>query len=267
MATYAIGDIQGCYAPLTRLLARIHFDPKRDRLWLVGDLVNRGPQSLEVLRWARDLGDRARCVLGNHDVHLIARWEGVSSAKRRDTLDEVLEAKDAGELVDWLAARPLVVRDGDAMMVHAGVPPEWTAAQAEQLGREACAALQRDRRRTLREIFAGRPRRWSAALSDSERLQYTFGALTRMRIVERDGGALRMDFNGALGDMPKGCVAWFDYPQRRSAGTTVICGHWAALGLHVGPGVVALDSGCVWGKALSAYRFEDQQIFQEPCPA
>lgn len=264
MATYAIGDVQGCYATLRRLLRRFRFDAQKDHLWLVGDLVNRGPQSLEVLRWARDQGERVRMVLGNHDVHLLARAAGVSEPKKRDTLDDVLAAKDMPELVEWLARQPLLVRQGDWVMVHAGLLPGWSFDDAEQLAEEGSAALRGpSRKQVLRDIFAGSPERWDAKLARKERLQVIFSVFTRLRICTRDG-AMKLDFSGAPDSIPEGYLPWFEAPSRREPKVTTIFGHWAALGLHVSPRYVALDTGCVWGKALTAMRLEDREIFQEP---
>lgn len=263
MATYAIGDIQGCYAPLRRLLRRIRFDPAADRLWLVGDLVNRGPQSRDVLHWATDHGDRVRMVLGNHDLHLIARYDGVSGRKKRDTLDQVLEAPDAGELVDWLARQPFIVREENWVMVHAALHPSWSLEDAERLAREASAALKGERKRTLRGVFAHRPSRWDPKHGRKKRLQLALSVLTRLRIMNRDG-VMQHGFSGGPRDIPDGCVPWFEMPTRRTSSATVLFGHWAALGLYVSPRYVGLDTGCVWGKALTAMRLEDRKIFQEP---
>lgn len=265
MATYAIGDVQGCYQPLKRLLRRVKYDPKVDRLWLTGDLVNRGPDSLDVLRWAIDQGDRLKIVLGNHDIHLIARYYGATTGKKRDTLDDVLDAKDCGQLVEWLCQQPFLVREGQHVMVHAGLVPEWTVAEAEQLATEASNALKAGKRRELlKDTFDDGPKRWDAEYGTKKRMQFLFSAFTRMRILKSDG-ALQLDFSGAPSDIPASCVPWFDHPARRSRDAVVIFGHWAGLGLHVTPSVVGLDSGCVWGGALTAYRLEDREIFQEPC--
>lgn len=265
MATYAIGDVQGCYSPLKRLLRRVKFDAKVDRLWLTGDLVNRGPDSLDVLRWAIEQGDRLRVVLGNHDIHLIARYYGVTTAKKRDTLDDVLDAPDVADLIEWLASQPFLVREGPHVMVHAGLVPEWTVDEAEKLALEASTALKTGKRRdVLREVFDDSPKRWDPDHGQKKRLQFLFAAFTRMRILTRDG-ALQLDFSGAPSDIPSSCVPWFDHPARRTRDAVVVFGHWAGLGLHVTPSAVGLDSGCVWGGSLTAYRLEDREIFQEPC--
>jgi bis(5'-nucleosyl)-tetraphosphatase (symmetrical) len=249
VATYAIGDVQGCHATLKALLTRIAFDPKRDRIWLVGDLVNRGPSSAAVLRTVRDLGDAAVSVLGNHDLHLIARYAGVAAEKPLDTLDDVLGARDAGELVDWLARRPLVHREGDWTMVHAGFVPDWSVDDALANAHGIEAKL-RDPK--LRSTVVGKES-FSPALK----------ALVTVRTVKADGSLCK--FKGAPKEAPKGCVPWFEHPARRSRGSRIVFGHWAALGYARGADYLALDSGCVWGNALTAVRLEDGAVAQEKC--
>jgi bis(5'-nucleosyl)-tetraphosphatase (symmetrical) len=261
MATYAIGDVQGCFRTLCKLVDRIQFDPATDRLWFVGDLVNRGPRSLEVLRWVRALGDAAVTVLGNHDLNLLAVDAGVRKPKARDTLDEILSADDRAEILDWLALRPLVHREGDDVLVHAGIPPAWSVAQAEAVAREVEDGLRTQRQVTLEALFGGEtPRTWSAAHSAGDRLRAIAGGLTRMRACET-GGALDWEFKGSPGQMPRGLRPWFEAPARPQR---IFFGHWAALGLHLGVRVVGLDSGCVWGGPLTAYRLEDAEVFSEP---
>lgn len=264
MATWAVGDIQGCHTTLRRLLARIGFDARSDRLWLVGDLVNRGPESLAVLRWARELGNRAVVVLGNHDLHLLARGLGLAAAKPTDTLDEVLAAPDRDELLAWLRERPLLHREGNLVLVHAGLLPEWTVAEAE--------ALARDVERVLRgpegpDLLARprrlAPRRWLPTLDDRSRRHLALLAFTRLRTLSPDGEP-DFDFSGPPERAPAGLVPWFDRPRRWSAEATAVFGHWAALGLHLGPRQLALDSACVWGGSLTALRLEDRAIVQEP---
>lgn len=261
MATYAIGDLQGCFVTLQRLLARIRFDAAGDRLWLVGDLVNRGPRSLEVLRWARGLGDRHAAVLGNHDVHLLACAAGIAQPKGRDTLGEVLAAPDRADLVAWLRARPLLVRDGEHILVHAGVHPLWSAADAERLAREAERALARDLEAFLVAGQEKPPRSWDESLAGEARLSYILAALTRMRVVYADG-KLDLKFKGPVEDAPPGTTPWFTAPCRR-ADATVVFGHWAALGLSMGPTWIATDTGCVWKNALTAVRLDDRAVFRE----
>lgn len=246
MATYAIGDVQGCATTLERLLVRIGF-AGHDRLWLVGDLVNRGPRSADVLRLVRGLGERAVVVLGNHDLHLLARAAGLEPAKRRDTLDDVLSAPDRAPLLDWLRTRPLLHRDGAWLMVHAGLLPAWTVDEAEARAREVEALLAQGR---LAELLGdSRPAR-------------SLRVLTRLRTC-RDDGRL-CDFDGAPEDAPDGCQPWFSSPKRRSTEVTVLFGHWSALGLHLGADAIGLDTGCVWGRTLTALRLEDRAVFSEP---
>jgi bis(5'-nucleosyl)-tetraphosphatase (symmetrical) len=265
MATYAIGDIQGCFAAFERLLERIRFDPHGDRLWLVGDLVNRGPQSLEILRWAYQHRDAVTAVLGNHDLHLLARAAGVREPKSRDTVDEVLEAPDSAELLDWLRHRPFLVTDGQYAMVHAGLLPSWTVEQAAQLARELESALQGPQYdRVIESIYSGVSADWSETLDPSRRWSALADVFTRLRICTLEGQP-RYDFAGPLDQIPQGCLPWFAFPQRRSTSHKIICGHWAALGLYCEPGLFALDSGCVWGGELTALRLDDEQIIRQPC--
>lgn len=262
MATYVIGDIHGCYDSVRALLAEIRFRPSRDRLWLVGDLVNRGPASLEVLRWARGLGDRAVAVLGNHDLHLVARALGVSEARPKDTLDSVLAAEDAPALLDWLRGRPLLHREGRWVMVHAGLFPSWTVARAEALARDAEQALRgRGAKRLLAAVKTPPFPAWSEKLSAFERRRMAVSALTHLRTLTEDGRPCER-FAGPPTEAPAGCCPWFDRSHEREGELTVVFGHWAALGLHFSPGVAGLDSGCAWGGKLTALRLEDEAVFQ-----
>ncbi|MFN0150311.1 MAG: symmetrical bis(5'-nucleosyl)-tetraphosphatase [bacterium] len=265
MATYAIGDIQGCYSALRRLLDKCRFDPARDRLWLVGDLVNRGPHSLAVLRFVKGLGTRAITVLGNHDLHLLTVAAGHVRPHRADTLDAVLRASDRDELLHWLRHRKMMHAEGGYAMVHAGLLPQWSIAKALKLAREVEAALQGDRHDGfLRRMYGNKPERWSDGLSGIGRLRVITNAFTRMRICTADG---RMEFRhkGKPVNLPKGYLPWFSSPRRRSRGTRVIFGHWAALGLYLQSDAIGLDSGCVWGGALTALRFSDRKLFQHEC--
>ena len=282
MSTYAIGDLQGCAASFDALLDRIAFDARVDRVWLVGDLVNRGPDSLAVLRRVMALGDAATVVLGNHDLHLLAVSAGVRKAGRGDTLAAVLAAPDAERLLDWLRHQPLAHRESlpdagpdrtDVLMVHAGVLPGWSADDTMRHAAELEAALRADDwRETLAVLFGNQPDRWSEALTGPERLRCIVNALTRLRYCSDDD---RIDFKAkdapaAAGEpfppLPTGYRAWFDIETRRTRDTLVVFGHWSTLGLMVRATVVALDSGCVWGGALTAIRLEDRAVFQVPCP-
>lgn len=265
MATYAIGDIQGCFGPLQRLLAKIAFDPSKDRLWLTGDLVNRGPQSLEVLRWASHHRDSITVVLGNHDLHLLALAAGVRDPKSKDTVADVLDAPGRNELLDWLRSRPLFVVEGEHAMVHAGLLPSWTVERAAQLARELETELQGPRhKKALEAIYSGGSPAWSDAIEPPGRWCALANIFTRLRTCTL-GGKARYDFSGPLQQLPPGHMPWFVFPGRRSESHTIVCGHWASLGLHLEPRVLALDSGCVWGGALTALRLEDLEIFQESC--
>ena len=266
MTTYAIGDVQGCLGALEALLDRIDFDLRRDRLWFVGDLVNRGPDSLEVLRFVKSLGDTAVTVLGNHDLHLVALAEGFGKHRADDTLDEVLAAPDRDELVAWLRHRPMLHAEGDHVVVHAGLLPQWTVARARELAAEVEAALRGPRYRNfLAELYGSRPACWDEALLGTDRLRVIVNAMTRMRFVAADG-TMEFHAKGPPSSAPRGCFPWFEAPGRRSAGATLVTGHWSALGLRVAPTLLALDTGCVWGGALSAVRLPDRQVFQVACP-
>ncbi len=265
MATYAVGDIQGCCTELQKLLEQLRFDPAADRLWLVGDLVNRGPDSLGVLRLVKSLGDAAITVLGNHDLHLLAVAEGVAELHRSDTLNDILSAPDRDELLAWLRAQRLLHVEGDFVLVHAGLLPSWTVKQAQELAHEVEAALRRDlHHQFLARMYGNHPDHWEDELSGYQRLRVITNAFTRMRICTIQG-EMEFKFKGEVQDRPDGYLPWFDVPQRASAGATVVCGHWSALGLKVTPRVIALDTGCLWGGALSAVRFEDRKVFQVQC--
>jgi bis(5'-nucleosyl)-tetraphosphatase (symmetrical) len=267
MATYAIGDIHGSYETLRRLLARIEYDPACDRLWLVGDLVNRGPRSLAVLRWAISQGDRVVAVLGNHDLHLLARAAGLAEPKRRDTLDDILEAQDRDDLLGWLRSRPLIHRENGFLMVHAGLFPEWTAGQAERLAREVETALRSEEADRLLQVFGRKsPDKWKDSLTGLDRVRTALAGFAKLRTIRRDGH-MCADYSGPPEQAPKGCLPWFAIPGRRSADHTVIFGHWAALGLKLdfgAGGVAGLDTGCAWGRWLTALRLEDLSLVQEP---
>jgi bis(5'-nucleosyl)-tetraphosphatase (symmetrical) len=263
MATYAIGDVQGCHDELQALLARVGFDSKSDRLWFVGDLVNRGPKSLEVLRFVRSLGDRAAVVvLGNHDLHLLCVGEGVTKPRDDDTLDAVLSAPDAADLLAWLRSRPLMHRDGEHAMVHAGLLPQWTVDKALALAAEVETALRApDYREFLAHLYGSKPACWDDALEGWDRLRVIVNAMTRMRFCSPEG---LMDFHVKSEKAPAGFVPWFDArPPRKEP--MIVCGHWSALGLKLTPRVSALDAGCVWGGALAALRLEDRALVQLPC--
>ncbi len=262
MASIAIGDIQGCYAQFSRLLEKIRFDPAADRLWLVGDLVNRGPESLQVLRLVRSLGDAATVVLGNHDLYLLMIDAGFTRRGKDDTLARILEAPDREELLHWLAHRSMLHVDADRVLVHAGLPPSWSVAQARSLAAEVEAALRGDQRRKfLLHLQGDKPERWSDELKGWDRLRFIVNALTRMRFCTPDG-RLALRAKGPPERAPLGTVPWFRVPGRASAAHTVVCGHWSALGFYREQGLIALDSGCVWGGKLTAVRLDDGTAWQ-----
>lgn len=265
MATYAIGDVQGCAGALHQLLTRIPFDDHHDRLWFVGDLVNRGPDSAEVLRTIRALGDRAITVLGNHDLYLLAVAEGIMPLRPKDTLHTVLDALDRDALLAWVRQQPLLYRQGSTVLVHAGLLPHWTADQAVGYAREVEQALQGPAyRETLRALFLLERVDWTQDLSGPIRLKAITDVLTRIRTCTVDG---RIDhkFKGEPKYAPVGYRPWFEHLHRRHADSTIVFGHWSALGLHLTPTIVGLDSGCVWGRTLTAVRLEDRQVFSVSC--
>lgn len=265
MSTYVIGDIQGCWQTLQALLARIAFDESRDRILLAGDLVNRGPSSLEVLRWARGLGDRLVAVLGNHDMKLLAQAARLAQPRELDTLADVMSAPDRDELIDWLRLRPLVHREAGCLLVHAGLMPSWSGDDALALAGEVEAVLRcGPLDQAMARLRERPPARWDDGLRGRERLACILAGFVRLRACRADGSAC-WEFSGAPDAAPPGCLPWFDVPGRRSAGERVLFGHWSALGLLVRDDVVALDTGCVWGRSLSAIRLEDGAVFQEPC--
>lgn len=267
MATYAVGDIQGCFASLQALLEKCSFSPEFDRLWLVGDLVNRGPRSLETLRFVKGLGDRAVTVLGNHDLSLLMAAEGFGKRHRSDTIDDILAAPDRDELLHWLRHQRLMHVQGDYAMVHAGLLPAWSVAEARALAGEVEQALQaKNYREFLANMWGSEPGAWDSSLTGWPRLRVIVNAMTRMRFCSPAG---EMDFKakGELSQAPAGYLPWFEVSGRRSAATVLVTGHWSALGLRLEPNLLALDSGCLWGGKLSALRLEDRALFQVDCAA
>jgi bis(5'-nucleosyl)-tetraphosphatase (symmetrical) len=265
MAIYAVGDIQGCHTELVQLLEKIRFNPDSDKLWLVGDLVNRGSDSLQVLRLIKSLGDAAITVLGNHDLHLLAVAYGTGRLHRGDTLDEILNAPDREELLNWLRNQPLLHVEGNFVLVHAGLLPSWTVEQAASLAGEVERAL---RGNNYIEFFAhmygNQPDTWNNGLSGYKRLRVITNAMTRMRICTNKG-AMEFDFKAEQQNIPPEYRPWFDIPDRASAGATVIFGHWSALGLMVKDNAIALDTGCLWGGPLTAIRLNDRKVIQVDC--
>jgi bis(5'-nucleosyl)-tetraphosphatase (symmetrical) len=258
MSRYAIGDVQGCYDELRALIERIGFSADRDQLWLVGDLVNRGLKSLEVLRFVKSLGDNAVVVLGNHDLHLLALAYGTHRKRKSgDTLDAVLEAKDREALLEWLISRPLAHFDSEQgdLMVHAGVIPQWTVNDALAVSHAVQAAIQADARKLFDEMYGNKPECWSETLYGADRLRLGINVLTRMRICTADG-CVDMEMKGKPEDAKAPFRAWFEHEERRSKDTRVVFGHWSAAGYINKRNVVGLDTGCVWGAALTAFNLD-----------
>ncbi len=265
MAIYAVGDIQGCFRPLENLIGEIRFDPTKDTLWLVGDLVNRGPNSLAVLRWVKALGSSAIVVLGNHDLHLLAAAEGARPVSKGDTFQDVLEAPDREDLLNWLRQQRLLYREKDVVLVHAGLLPQWSAAEAQALAAEVEGVLHGCEYKTLlREMYGSTPAQWSPDLTGMERYRVIVNALTRLRFCTPEG---KMDLkqNGPPETAPQGFSPWFALSNRKSMDMVIVSGHWAALGLRMADNLLALDSGCVWGGSLTAVRLEDRRVFRVAC--
>ena len=264
---YLVGDVQGCCDALERLLAEIGFSASRDHLYVLGDLVNRGPQSLATLRRLRGLGDAASCLLGNHDLHLLAVAHGVRPLHKSDTLGEILDAPDREAWLDWLRQRRMAIFEQGWLMVHAGVVPQWDRATTLQLAGELEQQLRGpDLGAFLRVMYGNEPARWSEALIGHDRLRFAVNVLTRIRFVREDG-TLELKSKEGAGAPPPGCVAWFDAPGRRSAGTPIAFGHWSTLGLVNRPDLLALDTGCVWGGQLTAVRVDGgrRELVQVQC--
>jgi len=265
---YLVGDLQGCCDPLERLLQTLDFSPSRDRLFLLGDLVNRGPDSLGVLRRLRALGGAATCLLGNHDLHLLAIAHGVRKPHRSDTLDPILQAPDRDDWLNWLRQQRLAVWDAGWLMVHAGVLPQWDAARTVALAGEVEAMLRSpDLGEFLTQMYGNEPARWDDALTGVSRWRCAVNALTRLRFCTADGEMEFATKDGA-GDAPAGFLPWFEVPGRATQGTPVAFGHWSTLGLIDRPDLLALDTGCVWGGRLTAVRVDGgrREIVQVECP-
>lgn len=265
MRRIAIGDLQGCLRELHQLLKTLDYSADRDQLWFVGDLVNRGPDSLDTLRFVRSLGDGAKVVLGNHDLHLLAVASGSGRTLRKDdTLDDILRARDRDTLLEWLRTRPLAVREGDDLMVHAGVVPQWTADEVMTLAAEVEHALRNEPAPLFESMYGNRPDRWSSELRGPDRLRFIINALTRLRYCREDG-RIDLKMKGRPGTQEAGWLPWFDVPGRRTAAIRLISGHWSTLGFIDRPDLLALDTGCVWGGALSAASLEDGARWSLPC--
>lgn len=274
MAKYVVGDVQGCDAALQRLLDKVDFSASRDQLYLVGDLVNRGPDSLAVLRRCVAAQGSIFAILGNHDLHLLARYYGVRKAGKRDTLDDILTAADAADLMQWLRNQPLIRQialiDQPLLLVHAGLLPQWTLEQACELAAQVHAVLadEADCKAFMQHMYGNQPDIWSEDLVGMARLRVIVNAMTRLRFCTPEG---RMDFDSNEGaeQAPEGLMPWFEVPGRKSAQNAIAFGHWSTLGLQNRPHLIALDTGCVWGGCLTALRLESslasRQVIQTAC--
>ncbi|MDT7043048.1 symmetrical bis(5'-nucleosyl)-tetraphosphatase [Candidatus Nitronereus thalassa] len=265
MATYAIGDIQGCLASFQKLLRQIAFDPDTDRLWLVGDLVNRGPDSLGVLRFVKSLGPSCVTVLGNHDLHLLAIHAGIASLHKKDTLQPILDAPDCEELLHWLRHQPLLHRESLYVLVHAGILPQWSIEQAMELAHEVEGALRSDfYQDPLAALYRSRVCKWREDLSIYERLGFTTNVLTRMRVCSSKG-RIDLSFKGEPKYSPTGFSPWYLLPPDCPRTETIIFGHWSALGELVHEKHIGIDGGCIWGKELMAFCLDDRSIYRVAC--
>lgn len=268
MAIYAIGDVQGCFDELLVLLDKISFNPEQDQLWFAGDLVNRGPKSVEVLRFVKKMGNRAVTVLGNHDFHLLAVAHGCGKKLKQDTLQQVLDAPDSDELIEWLRHRPLLHHDENIgyTMVHAGLPPGWSLSEARQYAAEVEALMRSDEYGQFLEVmYSNSPDIWSEDLKGLDRIRFIVNCLGRLRYCD-SAGRLALQYKEAPGAQPEGIVPWFDVSGRRSADEPIVFGHWSTLGIGLRNNTWSLDSGCLWGGKLTALRLDrEPEWFQVAC--
>jgi len=261
MAIYAIGDIQGCYYSFLDLLKKIKFKRRRDQLWLVGDLVNRGKGSLEILRWCYKNKSSVIAVLGNHDLHALAIKYKIIEPDDEDTLSSLLRAKDSDLLFKWLRSLPLAHYEKKHLMVHAGVMPQWTVENTLKFSKEVSTQLRSKKYiEFLSSIYGNKPDKWSSTLNKNDRARIIINATTRLRALNSTG-AIDFTYKGELKNMPKKLKAWFDFPKRKTKGSPIICGHWSALGLMTRGDIFAIDTGCVWGQTLTALRLDDKSVF------
>lgn len=264
---FAIGDIQGCLSPLERLLDQISFNPNNDKLWFCGDLINRGPQSLETLRYIKALGDSAICVLGNHDLHFLAIASGAGTPKSKDTFDEILAAPDRDDLCEWLRHCPLLHLDEELgyVMVHAGIYPGWRWNETLELAREAEAILRSpDHIVFFQGMYGNQPEKWDRSLQGLERTRFTINSLTRMRFCTEDL-CLDLKHKGKPGQQPDGLQPWYEFMSLDNGGFEILFGHWSTLGALEKKGLIALDTGCIWGGKLSAFELNSRELFQLQC--
>jgi bis(5'-nucleosyl)-tetraphosphatase (symmetrical) len=258
MAIYAIGDVQGCYDELLKLLDTIAFNEHNDQLWFVGDLVNRGPKSLETLRFVKSLGNSAVTVLGNHDLHLLAAACAPPSANTKQALTQVLAAPDRDELIDWLRHRPLFHHDGHFCMVHAGIPPQWDFNQTKKMAELVETVLQgNDYKRLMKAMYGDKPDIWSPLLRGASRLRFIINCFTRMRYCDKEG-RLDLNFNGPPGSQPTYLMPWFTVPGRKKFNLKIVFGHWSSLGYYEGNNCYGIDTGCLWGGQLMALKLGEQ---------
>ncbi|MGZ5052522.1 MAG: symmetrical bis(5'-nucleosyl)-tetraphosphatase [Methylobacter sp.] len=267
MAIYAIGDIQGCFDELLRLLDAISFNEHTDQLWFAGDLVNRGPKSLETLRFVKSLGDAAVTVLGNHDLHLLAASCAPKIARKKDSLLPVLEAPDCDELIGWLRCQPLFHYNDEFCLLHAGLPPQWDFKKTQKMASLVEKVLRGpDFRVFLKQMYGDKPNVWTSDLKGIERLRFIVNCFTRMRYCDAHG---RMDFihNGPPGSQPKNLMPWFEAPKRKNASMRIVFGHWSSLGYYEGSNCYGIDTGCLWGGQLTALKLGEQvERFSVDCP-
>lgn len=258
MSIYAIGDIQGCFDELLKLLEILSYEPDKDQLWFVGDLVNRGPKSLETLRFVKSLGNGAVTVLGNHDLHLLAASCSAEATTRKDTINQVLEAPDRDELIDWLRHCPMFHHNGIFSMVHAGLPPQWDFKTTQEMAVLVERALRgTDYHVFLQQMYGNEPNLWSNELTGIDRLRFAVNCFTRIRYCDREG---RLDFEqkGPPGTQPELLMPWFQVPNRKNADMRIVCGHWSALGYYEARNCIAIDTGCLWGGQLTAVELGDE---------
>ena len=271
MSTYAIGDVQGCYSELQNLLNEINFDERRDELWFAGDLVNKGPKSLQTLRFIKALGVNAKITLGNHDLHLLAVAKNIRPLLKKDTIQEILAADDVKELIDWLKSRPLLITDDNLnfTMVHAGLPPQWSLENAKELAKECESILQSEKiNKLLAEMYGDTPNIWVNSLQDYAKQRFIINCFTRIRFCNSDG-MLDFDTKVAPGKQNTSLIPWYSLPNRKTKDNKIIFGHWSTV--HIGNeknfkqyNVYPIDTGCLWGGRLTAMRLEDEKVFSVP---
>jgi len=268
MTTYAIGDVQGCYDSLRQLLDKIKFDPQQDQLWFAGDLINRGPQSLETLRFIIDLGDNARSILGNHECHFLAVARGHKKAHRMDTFSDIINAEDSEQLIQWVRKQPFFYEDESLgyAMLHAGVPPQWSLGDTRQYAHELEAVIQgNDIDAFLASMYGNEPNQWDSALRGNDRFRFIINAFTRLRFCDKQG-RLNLTEKGNIGTQASDLMPWFNAPNRKTLNHKIIFGHWSTLGVHQQNNATCLDGGCLWGGSLAAIKLDgSDEIISVDC--